>query len=70
MIDSPDHEHLDELLQILLTFQKWKKDIKDPKAYIPWQSDEDLCWLIFSIVGISKTYLKADKSRVLVQIKI
>ena len=43
MIDSPDHEHLDELLQILLTFQKWKKDIKVPKEYIPWQLDEDLC---------------------------
>ena len=43
MIDSPDYEHLDELLQILLIFQKWKKDIKDPKEYIPWQLDEDLC---------------------------
>ena len=70
MINSPNHKHLDEILQILTTFCDWSKNKKDQKDYIPWQSHDNLCWLVLSIVGLSKTYLKEDESRTIVQSKI
>ena len=67
-IDSPDHLHLNELLSILKVFCKWKSDTgTNTEKYLPWQSHKYLCWLVFSLVGISKLYLKKDLSRVMVQ---
>ena len=67
-IDSPNHKHFEELLDILTVFCEWKSEVgKNTDEYITWQSHEGLCWLVFSLVGISKTYLKEDCSRVMVQ---
>ena len=34
---------------------------------IPWQSYEDLMWLVLGIVGISITHLKENDSRTMIQ---
>ena len=63
MIDSPDHFHIQELLDIMVFFCKWKDEAKDKDDnYITWQCHKDLSWLIFATIGIARTYLKADKS--------
>ena len=61
--DSPDHFHIQELLDIMVFFCKWKDETKDKdNNSITWQCHEDLSWLIFATIGIARTYLKADKS--------
>ena len=68
ILDSPDHFHIQELLDILIFFCKWKDEVGDDiDKYITWQSHEDLSWLIFSTIGLAQTYLKTDKSRRLCQ---
>ena len=70
MIDSPDHFHIQELLDIMVFFGKWKDEAKDKDDnYITWQCHEDLSWLIFATIGIARTYLKEDKSRRMCQRK-
>ena len=68
MINNPNHYHLTELLDILEIFATWKEATANEKTFfIPWQSYEDLIWLVIGIVGISKTYLKEDNSRTMIQ---
>ena len=68
IINSPKHKHLQELINILLIFCEWKHEAgTDEKKDISWQSHEDLCWLVFGIVGKAVTYLKEDKSRTMNQ---
>ena len=58
MINSPDHFHLEELFDILELFSEWRAEAgKNQEEFITWQSYEDLCWLVFGIVGMAKTYL-------------
>ena len=63
MIDTPTHRHLDELLEIFIFFAKWKKESgKNKINFISWQPYQDMAWLVFSLIGKVKTYLKEDKS--------
>ena len=66
-INSPDHRHIGELLDILDIFCEWRNESPEKIHFIPWQSFEDLVYLIIGIIGVSKLYLKKDKSRILVQ---
>jgi hypothetical protein len=67
-IDRPSHPLLQELLEHLALFAEWKKEAgKNTNSFLPQSTYEDLCWMIFGLVGLSQNYLKADKSRVLVQ---
>ena len=67
-IDLPDHEHISELLGILETFVVWKKESGENKShFITKESYEDLIYLVIGIVGISSTYLKANRSKTMVQ---
>ena len=68
MINSPTHFHIEELFEILDVFCEWKEEANNnTKELIPWQSFEDIVWLVSGIVGISKTYLKEDGTRIMVQ---
>ena len=68
MINSPDHFHIEELFKILDIFCEWKRDCgENTKEFIPWQSMEDLVFLVAGIVGVAKVYLKEDESRTMVQ---
>ena len=62
-INSPNHDHVKELHIILLLFSKWKKGCNTKFEFITNESWEDLCWLVYGIKGLSKEYLKEDKSR-------
>ena len=67
-INSPTHPHLYEILDVLQVFYEWKKEAgNNTKKYITWQSREDISWLVFGIVGIAKTYLCKDKTRIMKQ---
>ena len=66
-IDRPNHFHLKQLLEILELFSEWKAESKTKANFIPYQSYEDLIHLCTTMIGISTTYLKEDKSRVMVQ---
>ena len=68
MLNSPTHKHLDELVDIFSVFAEWKEESGNNKeAFIPWQSYQDLAWLIFGMIGKAQMYLKEDKSRTMVQ---
>ena len=63
LIDQPTHRHTEELLKILKLFTEWKVECKKyPKKFITRESYEDLCWMVFGVVGIACTYLKEDGS--------
>jgi hypothetical protein len=67
-LNSPKHPLVKELLDILALFAKWKGEAgRDTKRFIPWQSYEDLCWIVFGFVGLAQTYLSEDFTRRLVQ---
>ena len=68
MINNPNYYHLTELLNILETFETRKEETANEKNFfIPWQSYEDLIWLVIGIVCILKRYLKEDNSRTMIQ---
>ena len=70
ILNSPSHFHLQELLNILITFTEWKNEAGvNVKEFVPWQTYEDLCYLIFGLVGLSRCYLQEDKGWTLVQRK-
>ena len=67
-LDSSTHCHINELIDIFIIFAEWKEVAgKDKKKFILWQSYQDLAWLVFGLIGLARTYLKEDKSRVVVQ---
>ena len=66
-IDSPNHFHLKELLEILELFAEWKTESKTKVNFIPYQLYEDLILLCTTMIGIASTYLKVDKTRIMVQ---
>ena len=67
-INSPDHHHLDELLEILDFFRLWKNQKEEkPLSFITSQSYEDFQWTILGLVGICKQYLSPEKYRVIDQ---
>ena len=70
MIDSPDYFYIQEILDILTFSCKWIDEACDKyDNYITWQCHKNLSWLIYSIIGIARTYLKEDKSRRICQRK-
>ena len=67
-INSRKHNHIQELREILDTFNEWKHQCTNVKVeFIPEQSWEDLCWLVYGIEGVATTYLFEETSRVMVQ---
>ena len=66
-IDSPHHFHLQDLINILDIFAEWRSEAKPKANFIPYQSYEDLIYLITINIGIATIYLKEDKSRTMVQ---
>ena len=61
-INSPHHHHLKELRTILLLFAEWKNCFESKYEFITNKSWEDLCWLVYSMEGIAREYLKINKS--------
>ena len=60
---SPNDEKLDELLKLVSIFTDWKNEsLSNKKEFIPMQSYEDLCWIVFAKVGVCSKYLRDDKS--------
>jgi hypothetical protein len=67
-IDKPTHRHCKELLEILKLFTTWKKECKgNANKFITRETYEDLCWMVFGLVGIACTYLDENGSRVMDQ---
>ena len=56
-----------ELIEILELFSEWRAASKAKANFIPYQSYEDLLLLVTTLIGIASVYLKADKSRTMVQ---
>ena len=70
MIDCPNHSHITELREILDIFEEWRNESKENGgvySFIPNESWEDLCWLVYGIEGVATTYLKDNKSLVMHQ---
>ena len=66
-LSSPNDEKLDTLLDVVKFFSEWKEQSGiNKETFIPETTYEDLCWLYSSKLGICQTYLKNDKSLVLV----
>ena len=64
-INSPTHHHLVELLKTLALLNVWKKKAgKFKERFITNESFEDLTWMVYGVVGVSMTFLKADKKYV------
>jgi hypothetical protein len=58
-INSPPRPHLIELLNILAVFYDWRLETGDDKdSFVPLTTYEDLCWIIFAVVGVGKTSSK------------
>jgi hypothetical protein len=69
-VNSPSHRHIEEVLDILALFNEWHleaKAKKDSNLFIPYTSFDDLCSMVFGLVGIAQTYLRADGSLTMVQ---
>ena len=66
-IDSPIHPHIKELHAILLVFAEWKNSCKSKNEFITNESWEDLCWMIYGIIGMSLIYLRKDGSQRMMQ---
>jgi hypothetical protein len=69
-LNSPKHMYIDELLATLALFNEWTleaKEKKNAKLSILYTSFDDLCSMVFSLVGIAQTYLKEDCSCIMVQ---
>ena len=58
-----------ELFNILEVFAEWKAEAKAKSNFIPYQSYEDLIYLVTTNIGIATVYLNEDKIRVMVQIR-
>ena len=64
-INSPTHHHLVKLLETLALLNDWKKEAgKFKERFITNESFEDLAWMVFGVIGVFMTYLKADKKYV------
>ena len=60
---SPNDEKLNELLKLVSIFTEWKNEsLSNKKEFIPMQSYEDLCWIVFAKVGVCSKYLRDEKS--------
>jgi hypothetical protein len=67
-INLPSHPHLNELLNILAVFYDWRLEAGDDKdSFVPLTTYEDLCWIIFAVVGVGKTHLLDDKTRIMLK---
>jgi len=66
-IDRPSHPLLGKALKHLALFTEWKDESTSANHFFPATTYEDLVFMIFGLVGVSKTYLREDKSFVLVQ---
>jgi hypothetical protein len=69
-VNSPSHRHIEEVLDILALFNEWRleaKAKKDSNLFIPYTSFDNLCSMVFGLVGIAQTYLRADGSLTMVQ---
>jgi hypothetical protein len=66
-IHTPTQIHLHQLLDELKGFHKWKKNCEEKEHFIPKSTYKDLCCMVFAVVGVEKTYLKNDKSFIMLQ---
>jgi hypothetical protein len=67
-INSPSHPHLNKLLNILAVFNDWRLEAGgDKDSFVPLATYDDLCWIIFAVVGVGKTHLLNDKTRIMLQ---
>ena len=69
-VNSPSHDHLGEVLDILALFNEWRLEAKaknNANLFIPYTSFDDLCSMIFGLVGVAQMYLKNDCSHTMVQ---
>jgi hypothetical protein len=58
-INSLSHPHSNELLNILAVFYDWRLEAgDDTDSFVPLTTYEDLCWIIFAVVGVGNTHLK------------
>jgi hypothetical protein len=56
-IHTPTHIHLNQLLDAVKVFHKWKKNCEEKEHFVPESTCEDLCWMVFAVVGVAKTYV-------------
>jgi hypothetical protein len=63
IINAPHHPHLKELIEIAKIFGEWKNENTGSSHFIPQSTYEDICWAVFGIVGMAKTYLFVDEKR-------
>eukprot|EP00957_Ditylum_brightwellii_P205793 15345470-Ditylum_brightwellii.AAC.1 len=63
-VDSPHHLHIYELLEILCLFTEWKKDAGGfNEQLMTKQTNEDLTWMLFGLVGMACEYLEINKTK-------
>lgn len=61
-IDCRKHPLLKELLETLCIFAKWKKESgMNSSHFIPYTLYDDLCSMVFGLVGLSQMYLSDVK---------
>jgi hypothetical protein len=70
-VNSPKHKHITEVLDALALFCEWREEAlktrKDSNLFIPYTSFDDLCSMVFGLVGVAQTYLRDDGSPTMVQ---
>jgi hypothetical protein len=59
------------VLDALALFCEWREEAikmrKDSNLFIPYTSFDDLCSMVFGLVGVAQTYLCDDGSLTMVQ---
>jgi hypothetical protein len=70
-VNSPNHKHITQVLDALVLFSKWREEAlktrKDSNLFIPYTSFDNLCLMVFGLVGVAQTYLQADAELTMVQ---
>jgi hypothetical protein len=70
-VNSPNHKHITQVLDALVLFSEWREEAlkmrKDSNLFIPYTSFDDLCLMVFGLVGVAQTYLQADAELTMVQ---
>lgn len=69
-LNAPNHRHVTESLDILTLFCEWKAEaqaLEDSSTFMPYTSFDDLCSMVFGLVGMAQKYLHQDGSRTMVQ---
>jgi hypothetical protein len=63
-INSPRHEHLKDLFDVLRLFEEWKVEAGGfTKHFVTKQTYEDLLWTVYGIAGVAVEYLEEDGSK-------